>query len=126
MPLEAPDATFGAALREALAAAGRNQIWLSDQLGTHPSHVSRWIHNKAVPQRTTLNKIDELLEADLSEAFSRSQKSDQPQPLYDLFVSTPIYGLNGKEIGSHHREVQSLIGAAEQVVGKIYWPGKGI
>jgi transcriptional regulator with XRE-family HTH domain len=111
------DATFGAALARALKAKHRKQAWLAEELHTDPGQVSRWINNKARPHIDTLGRIEELLEADLSEAFELAG------PAYELFVSTPISGLDIVQIEAHREDVAQVVKAAEQVVDGVYWSG---
>jgi transcriptional regulator with XRE-family HTH domain len=122
---EAGKATFGEALREALFRAGRSQTWLANKLITNPSQVSRWVRSRQVPHIDTVHRIEELLGADLHDAFRHSLRVPEPGLVHQLFVSAPISGLNPNELESHRREVARVVDAAKKIVGedKVYWLG---
>jgi transcriptional regulator with XRE-family HTH domain len=128
------DATFGAALRRALKAAGHNQAWLARQLKCDPGQVSRWVNNKALPHIDTVTEINGLLAVDLSDAYRRPQEASEQSPTdgdsapadFELFVSAPISGLDDEELEKHRRDVAAVVAAAEKVGPKVYWSGAGV
>jgi transcriptional regulator with XRE-family HTH domain len=121
------DTTFGDALKQALVDAGQKPAWLARELPADASQVSRWINGKSRPVPEMLHSINELLGVDLSEAYQRSLLADErSMPKYDLFVSTPIYGLQDAEIQAHRDDVAKVVAAGEKVVGRVYWSGEEV
>jgi transcriptional regulator with XRE-family HTH domain len=126
------EATFGAALWQALVQAGRSQAWLANSLHTNPSQVSRWVNGKAVPRIQTVAEIGNLLGVDLREAYRHSLRdawsAEHGIADYELFVSTPIAELMGEEISAHRRAVARVVDVVQEVVGrdKLYWSGHGV
>jgi transcriptional regulator with XRE-family HTH domain len=113
-------ATFGDALRAAITAARTTQAELARDLGIDPGQVSRWVNNKTVPHLDTVGRIEQILGADLSAAFSAST------PEYELYVSAPITGLKAQDIGTHHAAVAQVVATARAHVNSLYWPGEKI
>lgn len=56
-------------LRRALREEGRRQDWLAEQLGAHPSHVSRWVQGLHVPMEATRERIAEILGREVDELW---------------------------------------------------------
>jgi transcriptional regulator with XRE-family HTH domain len=112
--------TFGNALKASIAAARLTQANLARELKIDPGQVSRWVNGKAVPHGETVARIERILKADLSDAFSAST------PEYELYVSAPIMGLDLESIGAHHESVGTVVTAARAHVNSLYWPGEGI
>jgi transcriptional regulator with XRE-family HTH domain len=114
------NATFGEALKQAIKAARSNQARLAEALDIDPGQVSRWVNNKAVPHAETVGRIEEFLDADLSDPFSASL------PDNELYVSAPISGLGKRGITEHHDAVAQVVQAIRHHVNSLYWPGESI
>lgn len=111
---------FAAALKRALIAAGQRQADLARSLGVDPGQVSRWATGKSVPHSATVRKLEDLLDADLSDALEEST------PDYELYVSAPITGLGTDAISAHHSLVAPVVEAARGVANGVYWPGEAV
>jgi transcriptional regulator with XRE-family HTH domain len=61
--------SFASALRRALQHARASQADLARELRVDPSQVSRWVNGKAVPHFDNVRRIEEALDADLSDSF---------------------------------------------------------
>jgi DNA-binding XRE family transcriptional regulator len=120
------EATFAAALRQALIEARRTQAWLAETLPVNRAQVSRWTNGKAVPHIETVQAIEELVGADLKEAYQRSVRVPESPPDYELFVSAPFSGLSPADIVAHRRDVSRVVDAAKEVVDGVYWPSMSI
>ena len=53
----------------------RTSKWLSEQMGVNPSTVSKWCTNTSQPDITSLLRIADLLEVDITELIVREYKS---------------------------------------------------
>jgi len=113
-------ASFGEALRQALLTAGMTQAELARQLKIDQGQVSRWVHDKAIPHRQTIARIEKLLNVDLSTTFN------EIKPKYELFVSAPISGIASEDIPAHHEAVAKVVKAAREHVNSLSWPGSGV
>jgi transcriptional regulator with XRE-family HTH domain len=111
---------FGEALRQALKTAGTSQAELARKLNIDQGQVSRWVNGKAAPHRKTINRIEKLLDVDLSTAFNETK------PRYELFVSAPISGIAGEDIPEHYEAVSKVVAAARQHVNDLSWPGNRV
>jgi transcriptional regulator with XRE-family HTH domain len=120
------EVTFGDALQVALIEAGQSQTWLANKLRTSPSQVNRWVKNRQVPHIDKVRLIEELLKADLHEAFRRSLRAPEPTLVYELFVSAPFAELMPEEIAAHRKDVAKVVDAAKNVVDKVYWLGANV
>ncbi len=114
------NATFGNALKVAIAAARYTQAQLARELHIDPGQVSRWVNDKAVPHGDTVARIEQILETDLSASFTAST------PEYELYVSAPITGLNIDDISTHNAAVNDVVSAARAHVNSLYWPGEEV
>lgn len=112
--------TFGKALKAAIRATNYTQARLAHELRIDPGQVSRWVNDKAVPQREAVARIEQILEVDLSASFSA------PTPWCELYVAAPITALRPVDIGTHHSAVSEVVSAAREHVNSVYWPGEQI
>lgn len=113
-------ATFGKALRAAIAAARYTQAGLARELHIDAGQVSRWVNGRAIPHKETTARIEQILGTDLSAAFAASS------PEYELYVAAPITGLKVEDIGQHNTAVNEVVKAAGAHVNSLYWPGEQI
>jgi transcriptional regulator with XRE-family HTH domain len=113
------DATFGDALRAAIESAGYTQARLAKDLDIDAGQVSRWVNNRVIPHAPVVEKIGQILGADLSPEFSLSAE-------YELFVSAPISGLHPDRVAAHNEAVRKVVTAARGHVPSLYWPGDHI
>ena len=113
------EATFGQALRIALAEARYTQAKLAEELGIDPGQVSRWVNDKAIPHVGTVGRIEAILDADLSIAFEASRTAG-----YELYVSAPITGLPRRATKSHNESIQLVVSSLREQVNSVYWPGE--
>ncbi len=60
-------------IKVVLVEQGRTGVWLSEQLGKHPSTVSLWCSNKIQPSLEMLDKIADLLGVDRIELINKSR-----------------------------------------------------
>jgi len=113
-------ATFGKALKAAIAAARYTQAGLARELHIDAGQVSRWVNGRAIPHKETTARIEQILRTDLSAAFAASS------PEYELYVAAPITGLKIEDIGQHNTAVNEVVKAAGAHVNSLYWPGEQI
>jgi transcriptional regulator with XRE-family HTH domain len=113
-------ATFGAALRAAIVAAGYTQARLAHALNIDAGQVSRWTNDRTIPHSETVARIEQLLDVDLSSSFSASAVE------YELYVSAPLTGLKTQDIATHHTAVAEVVAATKAHVNSLYWPGEQI
>ena len=92
---EQVDSSFASALRQALDKAEMTQAALAGELHIDAGQVSRWCNGRAIPHKNNILRINGILGIDLSKSFAESK------PTYELFVSTPISGLDSKKIHQH-------------------------
>ena len=114
------NARFAKALRKAMEDADIKQAALARALETDASQVNRWARGYAVPHVNTVRRIERFLKADLADALAEST------PDYELFVSAPISGIEGKDIPEHHDAVARVVAAAYNHVNDLIWPGDHI
>lgn len=114
------DASFASALRQALQDVGMTQAQLARRLGIDPAQISRWCNAQAIPPSEDIHRIQVILKIDLSDFSAKSK------PNYELFVSTPISGLDSNDIPQHHDDVAKVVDAANQHVSALIWPGEQI
>jgi transcriptional regulator with XRE-family HTH domain len=112
--------SFAETLRQALTRRHMRQVQLARLLNVDPSQVNRWVNGNAVPHIGTVGRIEQILETNLSDSFTRST------PDYELFVSAPISGIASEEIPAHHEAVAKVVAAASQHVNNLVWPGERI
>lgn len=117
---EQVDSSFASALRQALDKAEMTQAALAGELHIDAGQVSRWCNGRAIPHKNNILRINGILGIDLSKSFAESK------PTYELFVSTPISGLDSKKIPQHHDAVAAVVAAARQHVNSLAWPGEQI
>jgi len=115
---EQHDTSFGDALRRALKDARLTQAELAKRLTIDPGQVSRWINGKAMPHPNTVQRIEEILEINLSDSFTDTATD------YELYVSAPITALRSNDLAGHHDVVARIITSVAQHVDTIYWPGE--
>ena len=60
-------------LKVVLVEKQKTGVWLSEQLGMHPSTISLWCSNKCQPSLERLDKIAELLGVDRRELLNKSK-----------------------------------------------------
>lgn len=119
MAARSPD-SFGAHLSAALKSARKKQAWLAEQLSVDAASVSRWIGNQVKPPVEAVHRINELLDVDLTDAWTAS--SDD----YELFVSAPIVGISPEAVAAHNQMVSEVVAAAAKHVNGVFWPGRSI
>ena len=99
---------------------GLKQRELAERLHVHPSQVSRWARNEALPTPEHAEAMRPILGEDLIDALNREM------PEYELYVSAPILGLPDDLISEHHDQVGRVVEALHDQVHSIYWPGSDI
>lgn len=112
--------SFGTQLRAVLRRAGLKQRELAEKLHVHPSQVSRWVRNEALPTPEHAEAMRPILGEDLVEVLSRQT------PEYEVYVSAPILGLPDGLIAEHHDKVKRVVDSLQRHVHSIYWPGADI
>ena len=60
-------------LKIVLVEQGKTGVWLSQELGKHPSTVSLWCSNKYQPPLEIIDQIAELLGIDRRELLNKSK-----------------------------------------------------
>jgi transcriptional regulator with XRE-family HTH domain len=113
-------ASFGSGLSQALRDRQVTQASLARELNVDASQVNRWAKDKAVPHLDNVQRIEKLLDVDLSAAFNKTK------PKYELFVSAPISGIASEDISEHHDAVAKVVEAARQHVNDLSWPGSRV
>ena len=61
-------------IKVALVEKKRTNKWLAEQLGVHPSTVSKWCTNSSQPDLNNLLRISDLLGVDIKELIVREYK----------------------------------------------------
>lgn len=57
-------------LKVVLVEQGKTAKWLAEQLGTHPSRVSKWCTGAATPNLDTLVQIAKCLQVDVKDLLN--------------------------------------------------------
>jgi transcriptional regulator with XRE-family HTH domain len=114
-----PATGFGSALRQALREKGMKQSALAHELPVDPGQISRWVNGRAMPSPSQVRLMEGILEADLSEALADST------PEHELFIASPVGGLDPDNIAEHLADVAKVLEAAREQVNGIYWPSEG-
>jgi transcriptional regulator with XRE-family HTH domain len=112
------DASFSERLRAVLSTSRMPQAALARELNIDASQVNRWVNGKSVPHLDMVRRIEKILSADLTEAFTNSTST------YELFVSAPISGIASDDIAVHYDAVAKVVAAASRHVNGVFWSGE--
>ena len=52
----------------------RTSKWLAGELGKDPATISKWCTNSSQPDLQTLTKVAQLLDVDISELLTKTEK----------------------------------------------------
>lgn len=55
----------------------RTSKWLAGELGKDPATISKWCTNTSQPDLTTLTKVAQLLEVDISDLLNKTVKENK-------------------------------------------------
>ena len=114
------DSRFADALRQAIREAQTTQANLAANINISPGQVSRWATGKVIPHSDNVKAIDQFLGSHLEALLVASKQR------YELYVSSPISGLQNKDIPAHRGIVSGIVTAARQHVNGLYWPAEHI
>lgn len=112
--------SFGEALKLAIRHARTNQAAVARDLHVDPGQVSRWVNGKALPHVRTVEALERILGAELSESFSLAS------PHYELYVAAAVSGLSASALVRQHEAVGRVIEVVKQHTNSLYWPGEGV
>ena len=61
-------------IKQVIADSGLRKNWIADKIGVHPSHISMWISEIRVPNKSRIRMLCKILGCKVLDLFPRGVK----------------------------------------------------